>query len=62
MESFFGRMKVELIYAEDYKTSEEVYSGLFEYIEVFYNRVRRHSSLGYISPTQFEENYYAQCA
>ena len=46
MESFFGRMKVELIYAENYKTAAEVYSGVFEYIEVFYNRVRRHSSLG----------------
>ncbi len=62
MESFFGRMKVELIYAEDYKTSAEVYSGLFEYIEVFYNRVRRHSSLGYKSPAQFEELYHAHCA
>ncbi len=62
MESFFGRMKVELIYAENYKISAEVYSGLFEYIEVFYNRVRRHSSLGYKSPAQFEELYHAQCA
>lgn len=62
MESFFGRMKVELIYAENYKTKSAVYSGLFEYIEVFYNRIRRHSSLGYKSPAQFEANYYAQCA
>ena len=62
MESFFSRLKVELIYAEDFKTSEQAYRGLFEYIEVFYNRVRRHSSLGYVSPAQYEENYYAQCA
>ena len=62
MESFFGRMKVELIYAEEYKSTSEVYSGLFEYIEVFYNRIRRHSSLGYKSPAQYEDNYYAQCA
>jgi len=62
MESFFARLKVELIYAENFKTLSEIYSGLFEYIEVFYNRVRRHSSLGYISPAQFEEKYYAQCA
>jgi len=62
MESFFGRLKVELIYAKDYKTLNETYRGLFEYIEVFYNRVRRHSSLGYESPAKFEENYYAQCA
>jgi len=62
MESFFSRLKVELIYAEDYKARAAVYSGLFEYIEVFYNRIRRHSSLGYKSPAQFEDNYYAQCA
>ena len=62
MESFFSRLKVELVYAEDFNTSEAAYRGLFEYIEVFYNRVRRHSSLGYLSPAQYEENYYAQCA
>ena len=62
MESFFSRLKVELVYAEDFKTSEQAYRGLFEYIEVFYNRVRRHSSLGYLSPAQYEEKYYAQCA
>jgi len=62
MESFFSRLKVELVYAENFKTAEQAYKGLFEYIEVFYNRVRRHSSLGYISPAKHEENYYAQCA
>ena len=62
MESFFSRLKVELVYAEEFKTSEPAYRGLFEYIEVFYNRVRRHSSLGYVSPAQYEERYYAQCA
>jgi len=62
MESFFSRLKVELVYAEDFKTSEQAYRALFEYIEVFYNRVRRHSSLGYQAPAQVEENYFAQCA
>jgi putative transposase len=62
MESFFSRLKVELVYAEHFKSSEEAYRGLFEYIEVFYNRVRRHSSLGYLSPAQYEEHYYAHCA
>ena len=62
MESFFARLKVELVYVEKYKTLAEAYSSLFEYIEVFYNRIRRHSSLGYKSPAQFEENYYARCA
>ncbi|MFW2372566.1 MAG: IS3 family transposase [Gammaproteobacteria bacterium] len=62
IESFFARLKVELIYAEEYKTLSEAYSGLFEYIEVFYNRIRRHSSLGYVSPANYEEQYHAQCA
>lgn len=62
MESFFARLKVELIYAEEYKSLEEAYTGLFEYIEVFYNRIRRHSSLGYVSPANYEEYYYAQSA
>jgi transposase InsO family protein len=62
MESFFARLKVELIYAEEYKTFSDAYSGLSEYIEVFYNRIRRHSSIGYVSPAKYEEYYHAQCA
>ncbi|WP_255482839.1 IS3 family transposase, partial [Marinobacterium marinum] len=54
MESFFSRLKVELIYAEQYRTIEEAKSGIFEYIEVFYNRIRRHSALGYVSPAEYE--------
>ncbi len=57
MESFFSRLKVELIYAEDYKTVDEVKAGVFEYIEIFYNRMRRHSSLGYVSPHKFEQQF-----
>ena len=57
MESFFGRLKVELIYAECYKTVEETHTGLFEYIEMFYNRQRRHSAIGYISPHEYEQQY-----
>ncbi len=56
MESFFSRLKVELIYPENYRTLEALRSGLFEYIEIFYNRQRRHSALGYISPEQFERS------
>lgn len=55
MESFFGRLKVELIYAKDYKSIEDARSGIFSYIEVFYNRKRRHSANGGISPAVFEE-------
>ena len=49
MESFYSRLKVELIYAEQYRSIDEARSGIFEYIEVFYNRLRRHSALGYVS-------------
>ena len=56
MESFFSRLKVELIYAEQFRSIGEAKSGIFEYIEVFYNRLRRHSAIGYVSPVEFEEN------
>ena len=54
MESFFGTLKTELIYGEKFSTREDAEMKIFEYIEVFYNRKRRHSSLGYKSPVDFE--------
>lgn len=57
MESFFGRFKVELIYAENYKTVEDTHAGIFEYIEMFYNKQRRHSAIGYICPNEYEKQY-----
>lgn len=57
MESFFSRLKVELIYAENYKTVDETQAGLFEYIEMFYNRKRRHSAIGNISPHEYEQRH-----
>ena len=54
MESFFSRLKVELIYRKNFQTPEEVRAGLFEYIEIFYNRKRRHSSIDYRSPVEYE--------
>ena len=54
MESFYSCLKVELIYAEQYTSIEAVRSGIFEYIEIFYNRKRRHSALGNISPAELE--------
>jgi putative transposase len=54
MESFFASLKKELVHGENYATREEARASIFEYIEVFYNRVRRHSSLGYKSPTEYE--------
>jgi len=55
MESFFSRLKVELIYAKNFKSAEEARTSLFSYIEIFYNRKRRHSANGGLSPTVFEE-------
>lgn len=53
-ESFFHTIKTELVYHEYYQTRKEAKSSIFEYIEVFYNRTRIHSSLGYVSPEIFE--------
>jgi transposase InsO family protein len=54
MEAFFARLKVELIYPENYRSIEALRTGLFEYIEIFYNRQRRHSALGYDNPSHYE--------
>jgi putative transposase len=53
-ESFFSTLKREHVHHEDYRSHAEARQSLFEYIEVFYNRRRRHSTLGYLSPTDFE--------
>jgi putative transposase len=53
-ESLFGTLKTELVDDEDYHTRAEAKQSLFEYIEVFYNRQRRHSYLGYVSPVEYE--------
>lgn len=57
MESFFATLKKELVHREDYPTREAAKASLFEYIEVFYNRVRRHSSLGFVSPAEYERTH-----
>ena len=54
MESFFATLKTELVNHEHYETREQARASIFEYLEVFYNRRRLHSSLGYLSPEQFE--------
>jgi transposase InsO family protein len=53
-ESFFASLKKECVYRQTYKTRKEARLSVFEWIEVFYNRQRRHSSLGYLSPEAFE--------
>ena len=54
VESVFGPLKRERIYHRQYRTRDEATQDIFEYIDVFYNRRRRHSTLGYHSPAEFE--------
>jgi putative transposase len=54
MESFWGSMQIELLDRRDWKTQAELASAMFEWIEAFYNPVRRHSALDYKSPVEFE--------
>jgi putative transposase len=54
IESFWSTLKTELVHHESYATREQAKASIFQYIEVFYNRVRLHSSLGYKSPEAFE--------
>lgn len=54
-ESFFHTLKTEHVYFCQFRTREEARRSIFEYIEIFYNRERRHSSIGYLSPSEFEK-------
>ncbi len=56
-ETFFHSLKTELMFDQVFKTREEAKSAIFEYIEIYYNRKRRHSTLGYCSPVKFEQYY-----
>lgn len=56
-ESFFGTLEQELVHREHYARRAEARRSLFEYLEVFYNRRRLHSTLGYRSPVQYEERF-----
>jgi putative transposase len=58
-ESFFGTLKNELVHHEDYYTRAQAKQSIFEYIEVFYNRQRRHASLNYLTPVEYEAIYAA---
>ena len=53
-ESFYHTLKTELVNHERYRTREEARASVFDYIETFYNRQRIHSTLGYLSPAEFE--------
>jgi transposase InsO family protein len=60
MESFFGILKSEWVYRQDYRTRVEARVDLFYYIEAFYNRRRLHSSIDYCSPEEYEQLYYEE--
>jgi putative transposase len=60
MESFFASLKRELVHRVHFSTQREAKSAVFCWIEVWYNRKRRHSSLGYVSPEVFEQKYQQQ--
>ena len=57
-ESFFATLKIELVYQTQWRTRQEARSALFEYLELFYNRERRHSALGYLCPSEFEQRHH----
>ncbi|WP_407066728.1 IS3 family transposase [Ferrovum sp.] len=59
MESWFGSFKTERVYGERFETRDDMRAMAFEYIEVFYNRKRRHSTLAYKSPERFLQDWPA---
>jgi putative transposase len=56
----FKTLKIEWIYGTSYANQHELRLSVFEYIELFYNRKRMHSSLGYLPPAEFMRQYYQQ--
>ena len=62
VESFFHTLKTELIYHEDFQTRDEAQRVIFEWVEGFYNRQRLHSTLGYLSPVDFERRSLEEVA
>jgi len=56
-ESFFGSLKNELVHHEDYRARADARQSIFEYIEVFYNRQRRHAFLNYLTPAEYEAKH-----
>ena len=58
-ESFFATLKKELVHRRSWPTRRELISEVFDYVEAFYNRQRRHSTLGYLTPEEFENSTLA---
>lgn len=62
MESFFATLQTELLGRRERETQAELKAAIFHFIEVPYNRKRRHSSLGYLSPAEFETRHVQRTA
>jgi len=60
MESFWGTLKNELVYHQQYATRQQAIREITEYIEIFYNRQRRQARLGYLSPAAYEQKFYRE--
>ena len=60
MESFFGTLKAEFLHHQKFKTKAEAKKVTFEYIEVFYNRIRRHAKINNQIPAQFAQAWLIQ--
>lgn len=59
IESFFRSLKSDWVHHHDYQTRVQAKASIFEYIEIFYNRKRRHSALNYLSPADYEHEAMA---
>ena len=59
-ESFWARLKVELVYRQRFATRDEARQAIFDYIETFHNRTRIHSAIGNVAPQAYEDAYYAR--
>jgi len=57
IESFWSRMQVELLDHRHWRTRVELANAIFEYLEIFHNRQRRHSALGMLTPVEFETRH-----
>ena len=57
-ESFFATLKKQAVYGERFLTRHKAQQAMFEYIECYYNRIRRHSTNGWLSPVDYEAAYY----
>ena len=62
IESFWGRMQTELLNRKQWRTRVELANAIFEYLEIFHNRQRRHSSIEMLTPIEFETQHHTRTA